>query len=77
MRQPIWPLQRLQQLRVILVPVLLLAGEQRGRPERRRRRRQQLKTKMVASRFVHRIHACRGASTLADPQQRREPSAAA
>jgi TIR domain len=49
----LWPLQRLQQLqqlRVVLVPVLLLVGEQRGRPEQRRRVRQQRKAKLVASR---------------------------
>jgi hypothetical protein len=74
MRWRRWPLQRLQQL---LVPVLLLAGEQRGRPEQRRRVRQQRKAEMVASRFVRGVHACRGAGTHADPRDRRKASAPA
>jgi len=72
-----WPLWPLQQLQVVLVPVLLLVGEQRGRPEQRRRIRQQRKAEMVASWFVLGLHACRGAGTHAGPQQRREPSEAA
>ena len=56
----LWPLQRLQQLRVVLVPVLLLVGGHRGRPEQHRRVRRQRKAEMVASRFVRGVHACHG-----------------
>ena len=75
---PLWPLQRSQQLQrlraVVLVPVLLLVGEQRGRPEQRRRVRQKRKAKLVASRFVRGVHACRSAGTHADPRKCREAS---
>lgn len=43
---------------VLLLPILLVAREQRGRPERRRRVRQSCKAQMVASRFVRDVHAC-------------------
>ena len=59
--QPLWPLQRLQ------VPVLLLVGEQRGRPEQR-------EAPLVASRFVRGVHGGTGAGTHARPNQRRESS---
>jgi hypothetical protein len=74
---PLWPLYRLQQLRVVLAPVLFLVGERWGRPEQRRRVRQQRKAKLVASRFVPVVHACRSAGTHTGPPQRRKPSAAA
>jgi hypothetical protein len=77
MRQPLWTLWRLQQLRDVLVPVLLLFWEQWGRPEQRRRVQQQRKASLVASRIVSGLHAYRGAGTYAGPQQRREPSEAA
>src|SRR5438876_3007341 len=67
-----WPLQRLRRLRVVLVPVLLPAAEQRRRPEQCRRVRQQRKAELVASRFVRGVHACRGSGTYAGPPQRRE-----
>jgi hypothetical protein len=73
MRWPLWPPQQLQQLRVVLAPVLLPVGEQRGRPERRRVK-QQRKAKVVASRFVPLVHACRSAGTHAGPRERREAS---
>lgn len=43
---------------VLLLPILLVAREQRGRPEQRRRVRQSRKAEMVASRFVRDVHAC-------------------
>lgn len=42
---------------VLLLPILLVDREQRGRPERRRVR-QSRKAQMVASRFVRDVHAC-------------------
>lgn len=55
MQWPLWPLPRLQQLRVVLVPILLLVGkrwrEQQGRVW------QQRQAEMVASRFVRGLHA--------------------
>lgn len=63
------PLRRLQWLRVVLVPVLLLpVGHQRERTEQWRRVRQQRKAEVVATRFVCGVHACRGAGTHASPQ---------
>ena len=54
------PLQRLRILGPVLLPfvlsVLLLVGQQRGRPEQRQRFRQQRKAEMVASRFASGIH---------------------
>src|SRR5258708_4899164 len=73
-----WPLSRLRVVLVLLpllLAVLFLVGEQRGRPEQRRRVRQQRKAEMVASRFVRVVHACRGAGTHAHPRQRRKASA--
>src|SRR5438034_1359058 len=55
-----WPLQRLRRLRVVLVPVVLPAAEQRRRPEQCRRVRQQRKAELGASRFVRGVQACRG-----------------
>lgn len=49
---------RLQQLRVELVPVLLLIVEQWRWPEQRRRIGQQRKAALVASRFVRGVYAC-------------------
>jgi hypothetical protein len=63
------------RLRVVLVPVYLLLIEER--PEHGRRARQQRKACLVASRFVRGLHAYRGASTHAGPQQRREAGAPA
>ena len=57
-----------------LLVLLLVVGEQRGRPEQRRRVRQQRKAALVASRFVRGVHARRGAGTHADPRERREAS---
>ena len=57
MRWQFWPLQQLRRVRVVL-PVLLLVGEQRGRKEQCRRVRQQRKAALVASRFVRGVHAC-------------------
>src|ERR1700688_205729 len=78
-----WPLRRLRVVLVpvlhptVLVPVLLLVGEQRGQPEQRRWIRQQRKAALVASQFVRGVHACRGAGTHAGPRQRRKASAPA
>lgn len=46
------------QLQFVLVAVLLLLREQRGRPEQRRGVWQSRKAEMVASRFVRDVHAC-------------------
>src|ERR1700730_16946067 len=73
-----WPLWRLQQLQLVLAPVLLLPvlllGEQRGRPKQRRWVWQPRKGEMVATRFVGNVHANRGAGAHAGPRERREAS---
>ena len=62
------PLQRVQRLRVVHVPVLLLPGrQQRGRPQQQRRVRQKRKAALVASWFVRVLHARPSAVTHANP----------
>lgn len=57
MPRSLWPLQRVQQLRVVLVAVILFVGKQRKRTEQCRRFQQQRKATLVASRFDCRVHA--------------------
>lgn len=52
MRWPLWPIQRLQQLRIVLVPVLPPVGEQYWRPQQCWQVRQKRKAELVASRLV-------------------------
>ena len=55
-----WPFSRIRVVLVkhpFLLSVLLLVGEQRGRPEQRRRVRQKRKGALVGSRFVSVLHA--------------------
>lgn len=61
MRWPLTIVRGLRWLRVVLVPVLLLIGEQRGRV------RQQRKAALVESGFVGVVHACPSAVTYANP----------
>lgn len=64
-RWRLWPLQRLWVVFVLLVAVILLVGERRGRPKQRRWVRQPRKAEMVAIRFVRDLHAYRGAGAYA------------
>lgn len=62
----------LRQLRIVfasllLVPLLLLVGEQRGQPKQWRRGQQPCKGEMVATRLFRVVHANRGAGAHADP----------
>ena len=64
MRWQLWPQQQLQQLRVVLVPILLLVGRQRWSIQ------QQCKASLVASWFVCLVHTGPSAVTDANPQCR-------